>query len=181
MNNRVGRHLLLDWLIPRFCICFDGSNIQALTLTTSSHARPGVEYTARVSAENKAGTSDWSEPISVSTQATVPSVPSEPLCSSIGFGFVGVTWAAPAETGGSEVTSYTLELEEGPEGAGFIAKYNGPNTGYILQGVKPLLPYRFRVKAGNAVGWSHFSSVLEVVGSCGASGTQESQTRIAFL
>jgi hypothetical protein len=130
---------------------------------------------AKVCAENKAGTSDWSEPISVSTQSTVPSVPSEPLCSSIGFGFIGVTWSAPAETGGSEVTSYTLELEEGPEGAGFIAKYNGPNTGYVLQGARPLLPYRFRVKAGNAVGWSHFSSVLEVMGSCGASGMQKIQ------
>jgi len=133
--------------------------------------RAGTPYMARVSACNALGSSPFSEWVVVSTSATVPATPAEPLCAQIGLGWIGVAWGPPAEDGGSEVTSYTLEVEDGPEGSGYIAKYSGPNTVFVLQGVTPTAAYRFRVKASSAVGASQFSPPLSVVGACGPTGS----------
>uniref|UniRef100_A0A6U4VBP4 Fibronectin type-III domain-containing protein n=1 Tax=Hemiselmis andersenii TaxID=464988 RepID=A0A6U4VBP4_HEMAN len=132
--------------------------------------RAGTPYMARVAATNALGTSPYSEWVMVSTSATVPGIPEEPLCAQIGLGWIGVAWGPPSEDGGSSITAYTLEVEEGPEGSGYIAKYSGPNTVFVLQGAAPTVPYRFRVKASSAVGGSQFSSPLEVVGACGPTG-----------
>jgi len=132
--------------------------------------RAGTPYMARVAATNALGTSPFSEWVMVPTSATVPGVPDEPLCAQIGLGWIGVAWGPPSEDGGSEVTSYTLEVEEGPEGSGYIAKYSGTNTVFVLQGAAPTVAYRFRVKASSAVGGSQFSPPLTVVGACGPTG-----------
>ncbi len=71
----------------------------------------GTEYTVRVRAVNGVGAGTASTPVTV-TPITVPDVPTE-VSAALGNRSAEVSFTAPAETGGSPVTGYTVTSSPG--------------------------------------------------------------------
>ncbi|MBP6186900.1 MAG: fibronectin type III domain-containing protein, partial [Rhodoluna sp.] len=69
----------------------------------------GVTYNYSVAAVTIAGSSSKSLPISYTTAITVPSAPSAPALTWNTDGTLKVSWNAPADNGGSVVTSYKVQ------------------------------------------------------------------------
>ena len=106
----------------------------------------GTAYTFTVTATNAVGTGAASEPSATVTPATVPSAPTG-LAADPGDGQVTVSWAAPASTGGSPITGYTVTATPG----GRTCTTSAALT-CIVQGLTNGSPYTFTVTATNAVG-----------------------------
>ncbi|GFO38541.1 titin, partial [Plakobranchus ocellatus] len=118
----------------------------------------GVDYHFRVTAENKEGVSPPLE-----TSATVrpfkelepPSSPKGPMKLS-DFTETSVTmhWQQPAEDGGSNITDYVLEVQEGNKDWKNLTKVESYTTKYKAVDLKEGTQYKFRVSAVNKVGQS---------------------------
>lgn len=117
----------------------------------------GTSYTFTVTATNSAGTSPASAPSNTVTPAAVPSAPT-------GVTAVGrnasadVSWAAPASTGGSAITSYTVRSN-----TGVIATVSGTILTTTVGGLANGTAYSFTVTATNAAGPGPASAASNVV------------------
>jgi len=80
-----------------------------------------------------------------------------------------VTWAATEgdDTGGSEILSYQLEMDDG-DGGDFLKLTGGQESQYlklsytVTAGIKEGVTFRFRFRARNAVGWSEYSPITYI-------------------
>eukprot|EP00516_Mucochytrium_quahogii_P005665 CAMPEP_0203760410 /NCGR_PEP_ID=MMETSP0098-20131031/13707_1 /ASSEMBLY_ACC=CAM_ASM_000208 /TAXON_ID=96639 /ORGANISM=" , Strain NY0313808BC1" /LENGTH=1330 /DNA_ID=CAMNT_0050653951 /DNA_START=336 /DNA_END=4324 /DNA_ORIENTATION=+ len=139
---------------------------------------PGKSYTFRVVARNERyGDGDWTTPLTVSTMASTPSAPGVPTLVQ-GTSYpkkIHVEWTVPLENHGSPIKCYSLELfqvagsnlgngKHTRQGsADFKIVYNGKeNICLIERGIIPFSKYTLRVRAENGVGWSPYSSPIEV-------------------
>lgn len=73
----------------------------------------GCVYQVRIKAQNASGWSQYSIPTDVKAAPGVPHAPAAPK--SVGQSAVAIelAWKAPQHDGGSEITSYRLEMAEG--------------------------------------------------------------------
>lgn len=86
---------------------------KVLSNTTSFSSVPGTKYCLRVRVINAKGVSDWlqSGPVSV-TAVTDPGPPGSVVGTSPSRGTLTVTWAAPEDDGGTDITGYTVEIDD---------------------------------------------------------------------
>ncbi|MEN9799810.1 MAG: hypothetical protein RL653_3507, partial [Pseudomonadota bacterium] len=119
----------------------------------------GTLYDFRVAAVNVAGTGGYTDPAVTATPRTVPSAPTGLTAAVMGEagstavgGEVQLTWQAPSDNGGSEITTYILEYSTDN-----FASYTPVSTGgvpvgltYKLTGLTNGTSYSFRVFARNA-------------------------------
>jgi hypothetical protein len=107
---------------------------------------PGT-YTFTVKANNAAGQSFATSASNSVTTTTVPDQVAKPSVGGNGVGSVTISWSAPAATGGSAITSYTL-IDEGQGNAetnvGLVTSYNSAES----EGSN----HTYKVKAVNANG-----------------------------
>ena len=114
----------------------------------------GVTYQFEVLATNNLGSSPFSLPSnSVTPQApTVPGAPTN-VTANAGNATATVSWVAPANDGGSPITSYTVSSFTGGTPAGIPASVvgGGQNTA-LVAGLTNGVTYTFSVHATNSIG-----------------------------
>jgi hypothetical protein len=119
----------------------------------------GTSYSFTVTASNSAGTSIASAASIVVTPVAVFTAPNAP---SIGTATGGdaqatVTFTAPANSGGSAITSYTVTSSPGGK------TISGPASPLTVTGLTNLTSYTFTVTATNSVGTSGASAASNAV------------------
>jgi hypothetical protein len=136
---------------------YDSSPFTATGLTT------GVSYQVRVAPVNAIGQGeeDYSDSI---PGATIPEAPTG-LSATAGNGTAALSWTAPANDGGGEITGYVVEYTpaggfaqtSGTGSAGTTFTLNSGNSA-VERGVT----YSVRVAAANAAGMGPYSSAVSV-------------------
>ena len=135
----------------------------ALTTTASSSPYTlsgltnGTAYSIRVAANNAAGRGAYTATID-RTPATVPGAPGSMTATSGSVsGRLALSWTAPASTGGSAITSYTVEYT--PSGGSAQTVSTGTTaTTFNLDGLTGGTSYSVRVRAVNAIGAGSYST-----------------------
>jgi hypothetical protein len=162
-NIGVGRgQLLVEWDEPatngapitRYNLnCTPGSITQQVAGSVIervlSSLDPGLSYTCTLTATNRVGTSDSSP---VSNSATPPDVPGAPehLRGVVGHEQVELSWVAPLNTGGSEITKYVVSAF----GVADLTPRDsdGTTTTFVFGDLDNGNQYRFQVHAVNDTG-----------------------------
>ena len=147
---------------------WSGASMASVTETNAVVAglTNGVSYDFRVRARSSAGAGDPSAEVSATPTASstpgtqVPGAPTD-LSARAGDGQVSLSWAAPANDGGSEVTGYTVEYLQSSEsdwsGASTVS---ASGTSATVTGLTNGVSYDFRVSATNSVGTGEASAVV---------------------
>jgi len=115
----------------------------------------GESYTAHVSATNSAGPGAWS----AWTGTLVPAGPSsEPLGLNgrVGDNFAIVSWSAPADWGGSAVSTYVIDVSA----AGLTQQLTTPDTQAMLLGLANGVAHTVRVAAVTDYGQGAWSNPI---------------------
>ena len=139
-SNGGSEHLFLDNIDP-------GTTTATVTGLTN-----GTTYTFYVYAYNAIGSSIAAT--ITGKPATVPSAPQTLTVTSHGDGSVSLSWAAPASTGGSALTAYTIVYNDGSDHTFTRAPGDVLNTTETVTGLTNGTTYTFSVYAVNAKGTS---------------------------
>ena len=133
---------------------------------TFSGSEESLLFRFRMRATNEIGSIESS--ISNQLLAGVPVKPSSPPLSDAtqtGPSTVSVTWTPVADTGGSDIVTYSLEIDDGI-GGDFISLFD---TNYLKLeytynvGIIKGRNYRVRYRARNSIGWSEYSDIRYVL------------------
>ncbi len=124
-------------------------NIAAGTKYTHSGLSPDTEYTYRVRAVNAGGESPWSDSFTIITLPIPPDTPAN-ISTRITKDSVAVSWNSSLRA-----TSYEIEADT------MILGTNN-NTTYLHEGLQPLTPHTYRVRAVNRGGKSPWSAPINV-------------------
>ena len=89
---------------------------------------------------------------------TTPGAPTGLAATANGPSQIDLAWTAPASTGGSAITGYTIEVSpDGSSWSDLVADTGSPDTAYAHMGLTPATTRHYRVSAINAVGTSDAS------------------------
>ena len=153
------RQVMLSWVQPSGGAALthyeyeqDGSETWTSTGgKATSHTVTGLTngqtYTFKVRAVNSAGASAASGSRTATPTTTEPDAP-ESLRFTPGNGQVKLTWKAPPNDGGSEITRYEYEQD----GSGTWISTDGTATSHTVTGLNNGQTYTFRVRAVNSLG-----------------------------
>jgi predicted RNA-binding protein with TRAM domain len=111
----------------------------------------GDTYVFTVTATNRVGTGPPSAPSNAVVPATLPGPPTN-VVAIPGSGSAAVTFSAPASSGGSAVTSYTVTATDVTNAANGGQTASGSGSPITVTGLTNGDTYTFTVKATNAVG-----------------------------
>ncbi|KAM8954041.1 fibronectin type-III domain-containing protein 3A-like [Pelodytes ibericus] len=137
-------------------------NGEELTCTLKN-LRRNTSYKFRVIAFNSEGRSNPSNVVEYSTSPDKPGPPIKPsIKGKIHAHSVKVTWDAPKDNGGADVSKYFLEISETSNGNSWDVIYSGASKEHVCDHLKPGTFYRLRVHCVNVVGSSPVSDVLTV-------------------
>ncbi|ETE62163.1 Fibronectin type-III domain-containing protein 3a, partial [Ophiophagus hannah] len=130
---------------------------------TLSDLRRNTSYKFRLFAHNTEGKSGPSEVVEYSTCPDKPGPPSKPTVKGkIHSHNVKVTWDPPKDTGGSDVSSYILEISEASAGSKWETAYKGSTREHVCAHLKPGISYRLKVSCVGRGGQSQPSDILTV-------------------
>jgi len=143
---------------------------------THAELTGATTYHYRVSAINSVGTGSPSNVASATTSApTVSGVPSSLTAVAISMTEIDLSWTAPLDNGGAEITGYRIELssdETQLSWSDLISNTSETLTTYTDNSLQPNTTRYYRVSAINAVGTSAPSNV--------ANATTRSSSSLAF-
>ena len=112
----------------------------------------GDTYTFRVAAVSDDGQSDWSDEVS-GNPGTVPgSVVDFTVAAGAAPGSLVLSWAAPADDGGTPITGYVVQWATGRDAAAMAQINDGSATSYTITGLKTGVSYRVHIQAVNGAG-----------------------------
>ena len=132
----------------------------------------GTAYTFTATAFNGVAQSDSSTASASATPATVPGAPTITSTSSSSSGSATVNFSAPASTGGSAITGYTITSNPG----GITCSAAANATSCAVSGLTDGIAYTFTAVATNAIGNSTSSTPSGSVTSAGAPSAPTSVT-----
>lgn len=132
--------------------------VSSLLSTKITDLQPSSSYNIRVASVNENGISGYNSVIA--TTFSAPSVPLTLSSTIIDVNSVTLSWAPPANNGGSPVTDYLIEYSL-DNGSNWLTYNDGISsaTSATVSGLTQLAVYSFRVKAINKVGTSLSSNV----------------------
>ena len=142
------------------------------TSTTYSHTglAAGTSRYYRVSAINANGTGEPSNTAKVTTGAPVPGAPTDLSATASGTTQIDLSWTAPADDGGSPITTYGIHVS--PDGrTDWRTRAGNPNTTYSQIQLAPGTTRYYRVSAANAHGLSAFSNIASATTDTTGTGT----------
>ena len=128
----------------------------------------GKTFRYILEAQNEIGSAQSS--IGSQLLAGVPAKPDQPLVSDPNVtnqNKIKVFWTTPSDTGGSEIQSYSLEIDDGA-GGDFTAvvgeKKNYLRLDYTIEeGIERATNYRLRYRAKNQIGWGEYSEIIYIL------------------
>ncbi len=135
----------------------DNQSSESGTSVTFDGLTRGDTYTFRVAAVSDDGQSDWSGEAS-GTPAVAPGLVGD-LASVPGNGILALSWSAPDDDGGSEITGYLVSWRTGRQPSADTADVAGDATGYTITGLRNSTVYSVWVQAVNAAGTGESASV----------------------
>jgi Fibronectin type III domain/Siphovirus protein of unknown function (DUF859) len=109
-----------------------------------------------------------SDSLTLTRLGSVPDHPGQPVFSNITPTSLTVSWDAPADDGGSSITTYELRRWTGGSQSGSYVDSKGNSRTRNVTGLTPGGTYTFAVHAQNGVGWSSWSTDNHVTLSAGA-------------
>ncbi|QLH08830.1 hypothetical protein DSQ19_04450 [Candidatus Nitrosotenuis sp. DW1] len=137
----------------------------ASTSTIYSHTGlvTGTVYTYKVSAVNSIGTGTTSSEVSAtptsSSSATVPSAPTSLIATSVSSTQNNLSWSAPSNNGGYQITGYKIEYRIGSGSYSvLVSNTASTSTAYSHTGLSAGQTYVYRVSAINSIGTSSASA-----------------------
>ena len=115
----------------------------------------------RVAAVNIAGNGPFSNVAHATTDATRPGVPRDLTAGADGTSEIDLSWRAPADDGGANVTGYRIEVSDdgGATWRDLVANTRSTRTTYSHTGLAPGTTRHYRVSAINQVGVGEASRV----------------------
>ena len=118
---------------------------------------PGETFAVRVSAVTGFGQSAWSEEVAW----TAPDIPGPvtALEAVPGHEQLKLSWAAPDDDGGSEITGYVVSWRTGRQASADTADVAGDAASYTITGLDNSKSYSVTVQAVNAAGTGEAASV----------------------
>ena len=134
----------------------------------------GDTYTFRVAAVSDDGQGDWSDEAS-GNPAVAPGLVGE-LTSTPGNSTLALSWTAPEDDGGSEITGYVVSWRTGRQASADTADVAGDATGYTITGLSNSLNYSVWVAAVNAAGTGESASVPAGTANVSVSPTPTAST-----
>ncbi len=140
----------------------------ASTSTTYSDTglAASTAYTYRVSAINAIGTGSPSNTASATTSNAVPQPPTGLTATAASSSQINLSWAAPANNGGSAITGYKIERVTGAGSfVTIVGNTNSTTTTYSDTGLAASTAYTYRVSAINSVGTSSPSNTASATTS----------------
>ena len=117
----------------------------------------GETYTFRVAARTAAGLGDWSDEVS-GNPAVAPGLVGN-LRSTPRNASLALSWTAPADDGGSEISGYVINWRAGRQSTKTAELDNGQATSYTITGLRNSSVYSVSVRAENAAGAGDAASV----------------------
>ncbi len=156
MDDRMSGHGFLP--------CYTGPNCHHMC----TGLRRNTQYRFRLQAQNDEGRSPWSEEVAYLTKPDVPGPPLRPASKGrVHSDSFKVRWDPPADNGGSPVTSYVVELDDGKSGwrtvsQGAGGSGRGTDTECVCDGLSPGTLYKVRVACVSAGGNSQYSEVCQI-------------------
>lgn len=141
--------------------------VSSAASTTVVGLTNGTTYEFRVAAVNAAGSGSATSAVS-SKPYTTPGDPGS-LAASVTSGTATVTWQAPASTGGSPITDYSIGYKLSSESTWSTwAHAASTSTTASISGLTSGADYDFRVAAVNAAGAGSFVSTVNLTATPGA-------------
>ena len=131
------------------------SNTGAIETThTHSGLRGGATHHYRVSAINSAGTGETSiTAIGITAPATAPVEPTELTATANWEKWIDLSWTAPADDGGANITGYRIEVSEDGSRWSDLSADNGDSAAtYSHLGLEAEITLHYRVSAINSTG-----------------------------
>ena len=111
-------------------------------------------------AGNGIGIGPYSEPASATTTRTAPDAPTDLTATAEGGTTIYLSWTAPADSGGSPITGYRIEVStDGTSWSDLVADTGNDDTFYRHTGLPRGSTRHYRVLAINAVGTAPPSGV----------------------
>ena len=141
---------------------------------TDTGRSPGHLWYYRILAVNEpeAFESDYSEAVTTRLAGGYPGAPGGFTAAAAGTGAMNLTWTwTPADSGGTRLTAFAIEFQEGAMGSTWRVadnvtwSGNAPITGFRHNDLKPNTEYHYRIRAVNGAGTSAWVD--------GVSGTTE--------
>ena len=134
------------------------------TATSIGELTNGNAYQVRVRATNSAGHSDWSQP-AIATPVGPPGLPVE-LTLSEGNRSLSVSWSAPSNSGGADITDYEVRFCDNGTGCDTEDEWiphdhTGSGTATSIGELTNGNAYQVRVRATNSAGHSDWSQPAE--------------------
>lgn len=140
--------------------CFERIYHGSETEATCDRLHPGTTYQVKVACEGAGGTSQFSEPLTVTTEAVAPDAPSPPYCNSPPGPYTAVLqWDKPDYNGGALVTEFEVELER-VESHSRQLIYKGKETHCVASDLSPGELYSAQVRSINRIGHGPWSDEL---------------------
>ncbi|MEO0024183.1 MAG: hypothetical protein RL196_624 [Actinomycetota bacterium] len=139
-----------------------GSSWSSVTVSSTATTVTGLtgltSYDFRVTARNSVGDSSATSTVSATTIGATPGAPTGLTANPITSNSITLNWAAPANNGGSAITSYKVEYKR--SNVTTYTSTTSVTTSAVISGLTASSAYNFRVSAINSVGTSAVSTVL---------------------
>ena len=128
---------------------------------THTGLSPGSRRFYRVAAINSEGTGPFSRVANATTEATVPSAPSNLVAAAHGRTQINLSWRTPISDGGARISGYRIEVSTngGNTWTTRVANTGNTVTRYEHTGLSPATTRHYRVSAINSAGTGPPSNV----------------------
>ena len=161
---------------PSFCELLAG-NVAGATYT---HTRPDDDTNYYwITACNRAGCSDIdsgnpAQFIATQSASTAPGAPTGLTATANGQTEIDLSWTAPSDDGGSNITGYRTEVsEDGSNWSDLVANTNSTSTSYSHTSLTAGSTRHYRVSAINSVGTGTASNVDNATTSLATQGSPD--------